>query len=187
MREVTEDLFNKCPHLEEDCQCYISSFLLYMLDIPFSFLLYYLHALFHRHMLYLFISFLLQHVVDFFISYMWLTGLLHMLNVMIFPFLFFLLYFLLLIPLYSIRTAFPFHSHITSPRGSPCFPYLWLTSLEAYFSFYSRTALWLVLTPFHLEAAPPLYFPSVWLVMTRPLSFTGLPFALLSMYKYLVG
>ena len=39
------------------------------------------------------------------------------------------------------------------------------------------TALWLVLTPFHLEAAPPLYFPSVWLVMTRPLSFTGLPFA----------
>ena len=70
MREVTEDLFNKCPHLEEDCQCYISSFLLYMLDIPFSFLLYYLHALFHRHMLYSFISFPLQHVVDFFISYM---------------------------------------------------------------------------------------------------------------------
>ena len=49
------------------------------------------------------------------------------------------------------------------------------------------TALWLVLTPFHLEAAPPLYFPSVWLVMTRPLSFTRLPFALPSMYKYLVG
>ena len=49
------------------------------------------------------------------------------------------------------------------------------------------TALWLVLTPFHLEAAPPLYFPSIWLVMTQPLSFTGLPFALPSMYKYLVG
>ena len=32
------------------------------------------------------------------------------------------------------------------------------------------TALWLTLTHFHLEAAPPLYFPSIWLVMTQPLS-----------------
>ena len=37
------------------------------------------------------------------------------------------------------------------------------------------TALWLTLTPFHLEAAPPLYFPSVWLTMTRPLSFPDNP------------
>ena len=111
-----------------------------------------------------------------------------------FPFLF---HFTLLFDPHSIWTVFLFHSHVTSPWGSPCSPYLWLTSLEAYFLFYSRTALhcltlpgtalWLILTPFHLEAAPPLYFPSVWLVMTQPLSFTRLPFALPSTYKYLVG
>ena len=121
----------------------------------------------------------------------------HSILVMIFPFLFILLYFSILIPSHSIQTAFPFHSHITSPWGSPRFPYLWLTSLEADFFFYSctashcltlpGTALWLILTPFHLEAVPPLYFPSVWLVMTWLLSFTRLPFSLPSMYKYLVG
>ena len=36
-------------------------------------------------------------------------------GVMIFPFLFILLYFSILIPFYSIWTIFPFHSHITSP------------------------------------------------------------------------
>ena len=111
---------------------------------------------------------------------------------MIFPFPFI---FTLLFDPHSIRTVFLFHSHVTSPWGSPCSPYLWLTSLEACFPFYSctalhcltlpGTALWLVLTPLHLEAAPPLYFPPIWLVMTWLLSFTGLPFALPSMYKLL--
>ena len=89
-------------------------------------------------------------------------------SAMIFPFLFFLPYFLLLIPLYSIWTAFPFHSHITSPRGSPRFPYLWLTSLEAYFSFYSHTAL-------HCPALP---YDSYWLPFTLRLClpFISLPY-----------
>ena len=49
-------------------------------------------------------------------------------SVMNFPFLF---YFTLLfrssfhsIPFHSIQTAFPPHSHVMNPRGSPRFPYL---------------------------------------------------------------
>ena len=76
--------------------------------------------------------------------------------VMIFPFSFTLLYFLILIPFYSIWTALPFRSHVTYPWGSPCFPYLWLTSLEAYFPFYSCTAL-------HCPALP---YDSHWLPFT---------------------
>ena len=37
------------------------------------------------------------------------------------------------------------------------------------------TALWLTLTPFLLVTALPRYFPSVWLTVTRPLSFLDNP------------
>ena len=76
-----------------------------------------------------------------------------------YDFLFLSLYFSILIPFYSTWTILPSHSHVTYSQGSPHFSYLWLTSLKAYFLHcltLPGTALWLLLTHFYLEAAPPL-------------------------------
>ena len=110
--------------------------------------------------------------------------------VMIFPFSFILLHFLILIPFgpYSHSIPMSLSTRLSSfPLSMTHKPWGLLPLLFPHCLTLPGTALWLVLTPFHLEAVPPLYFPSVWLVMTRPLSFTGLPFALPSMYKYPVG
>ena len=108
-------------------------------------------------------------------------------SVMIFPFLFFLLHFSLLIPFRPHSLSIPMSLLHKALLVSLIYDSQALRLTSTSIPALPGTALWLVLTPFHLEAAPPLYFPSVWLVMTQPLSFTGLPFALPSTYKYLVG
>ena len=96
-----------------------------------------------------------------------------------FPFLF---CFTLLSDPHSIlfNSSFPFPHHFSTrlssfPLSMTHKPWGLLPLLFPHCLTLSSTALWLVLTPFHLKAVPPLYFPSIWLVMTRPLSFTGLP------------
>ena len=101
----------------------------------------------------------------------------HVLSVMISLFFPFYFTFSILIPFYSIRTVLPFLSHVTSPRGFPRFPYLWLTSLEAYFLFFSGTAL-------HSQALP---YDSHWLPFTSRLClpFISPPYDLLWLDPYL--
>ena len=111
-----------------------------------------------------------------------------------FPFLFHftLLFDPLSILFHSDQTSLLFPCHLSTrlssfPLSMTHKPWGLLLLLFLHCLTLPGTALWLTPTPFHLEAAPPLYFPSIWLVMTRPLSFTGLPFALPSTYKYPVG
>ena len=110
-----------------------------------------------------------------------------------FPFLSLLLYISILIPFYSIRTILPFHSHATSPWGFPRFPYLWLTSLEAYFlssPVLPCTAKHCLMT--HTDSLSPRgcaspLFPFHMTYYDSILIFPGQPLALPSMYKYPVG
>ena len=115
-------------------------------------------------------------------------------KVLWFPFLFtFTLHFSILIPFHSIRTVPPFHSHVTNPRGFPCSPYLWLTSLEAY--FFSSPAL--PCTAKHClmthtdslssrDCASPL-FPFCMTYYDSTLIFPGQSLTVPSTYKYSVG